>query len=256
MSEKRRTGSESRSGRRKTPVVPELDESTPNPEDASSLLDRVTGLAGLVTREALTLAGRGIGGTVGFATGLLLGADQIGKLSPERRAMLQETGAYLKELRELAGLTRAELAEALDLEDSGVLGAVEKGTATLSFELILRLAALLARHDPLPFIIRTSRTYNPALWQLLMDWGIGRVPLQVERERRFLNLYRRHDVARELSDEGFQRVLAVTEASLELALGYAAEWEDLEAPGHARGNKVARSKAAQPPAPGARKKGE
>jgi DNA-binding XRE family transcriptional regulator len=58
--------------------------------------------------------------------------------------LMEETGAYLKDVRELAGLTQAELTEALHLSDQSLLAAVEKGTATLSFELILRLAALLA----------------------------------------------------------------------------------------------------------------
>ena len=57
------------------------------------------------------------------------------------------------------------------------------GTATLSFELILRLAGVLARHDPLPFIMRFARTYNPDLWNALEVWGAARLPVQVERER-------------------------------------------------------------------------
>ena len=60
-------------------------------------------------------------------------------LQPERLEMMAETGRYVREMRELAGLTIDELAEALNLEDNTVLEAVEKGTATLSFELILRL---------------------------------------------------------------------------------------------------------------------
>ena len=71
------------------------------------------------------------------------------------------------------------------------------------FELILRLAALLARHDPIPFIIKLTRTYNPEVWEILEKWGIGRLPVQLERERQFINIYRGHDRARKLSDDDF-----------------------------------------------------
>ncbi len=149
-------------------------------------------------------------------------------LRPERLEIMAETGHYLREMRELGGLTLMELSEALDLEDKTLLEAVENGTATLSFELILRVAALVARHDPVPFVMRMTRAYNPTVWRILTDWGVGRVGLQFERERLFVNLLRRHDGARQLSDEGFAKVLAVTEASFEMALFYAMKEEGIE----------------------------
>jgi transcriptional regulator with XRE-family HTH domain len=141
--------------------------------------------------------------------------------------MRLEAGRTLRELRELAGLTLDELAAALELRDRSLLEAVEAGTATLSFELILRLSALLARNDPFPFVAQMARGSNPALWRALEDWGVGRIPLQLERERRFLNVFRGHDLARELSDEGFERVLAFLRTAFELALGFVAEQEGL-----------------------------
>lgn len=149
-------------------------------------------------------------------------------LSPEAARMRVEAGRYLRELREVAGLTLDDLAEAVELSDRSLLAAVENGTATLSFELILRLSALLARNDPLPFIARMARSYNPMLWKALEDWGIGRIPLQLERERRFVNVFRGHDVARRLSDEGFERVLDFTRAAFETALHFAAEREGVK----------------------------
>lgn len=143
--------------------------------------------------------------------------------SPEHAAMMQETGAFLKELRELAGLTRADLAQSLELSDQSLLEAVENGAATLSFELILRLAAVLARHDPVPFIIRFTRTYHPEIWSMLEKWGIGRIPVHLERERQFINIYRSHDAARKLSDEGFACVLHFTRAAFEMALHFTSE---------------------------------
>ena len=153
---------------------------------------------------------------------------QVGRallLSPEAARMRREAGRTLRELRELTGMTLDDLSEALDLRDRTLLEAVEAGTATLSFELILRLSALLARNDPIPFVAQMVRGSNPALWKVLEDWGLGRIPLQLERERRFLNVFRGHDAARALSDEGFERVLRFTRAGFEMALGFVAEQE-------------------------------
>lgn len=149
-------------------------------------------------------------------------------LQPERLEMMAETGRYVREMRELAGLTVDELAEAMNLEDNTVLEAVEKGTATLSFELILRLASVVARHDPVPFVMRTARTYSPSIWRILDNWGIGRIPLTIEREREFINIMRRHDAMRKISDEGFQHVLSITTASFDMALHYVAAQEGIE----------------------------
>jgi transcriptional regulator with XRE-family HTH domain len=151
------------------------------------------------------------------------GGREIGAWLPDAGEMRREAGAYLRELRELAGLTIDELADAVELSDRSLLEAVEAGTATLSFELVLRLAAILARHDPLPFISRLVRSYNPVLWQVLEDWGVGRLPLQLEREREFVNLLRGYDEARALSDEDFEKVLAFTRAAFETALHLARE---------------------------------
>lgn len=149
-------------------------------------------------------------------------------LRPERLELMRETGSYLRDLREVTGLTLMELSEALDLEDKSLLEAVENGTATLSFELILRMAAMVARHDPVPFVMRMTRTYNPGIWQILHDWGVGRVTLQFEREREFVNILRPHDGARQLSDEVFAKVLDVTKSAFEMALFYALAEEGIQ----------------------------
>jgi transcriptional regulator with XRE-family HTH domain len=150
-----------------------------------------------------------------------LGGAGIAAVLPETEEMRREAGAYVRELRELAGLTRDELADALDLRDRSLLEAVEAGTAVLSFDLILRLAAIVARHDPVPVVLRLVRTYNPLLWQLLEDWGLGDFPLQYERERQFVNVLRGHDEARSLSDADFAQVLAFTRSAFETALHFA-----------------------------------
>ena len=53
------------------------------------------------------------------------------------------------------------------------------------------------------------------------DWGIGELPLQLEREREFVNVLRGADETRSLSDEDFAEVLEFTRAAFELALGFA-----------------------------------
>lgn len=151
------------------------------------------------------------------------GGREIGAWLPEAAEMRREAGAYLRELRELAGLTIDELADAIELRDRSLLEAVEAGTATLSFELVLRLAAILARHDPTPFVSRLVRSYNPVLWQVLEGWGVGRLPLQLEREREFVNVLRGHDEARRLSDADFAKLLDFTRAAFEMALHFAAK---------------------------------
>ena len=145
-------------------------------------------------------------------------------IKPDNLQAMYEAGQYLRDLRELAGLTARDLAAALDLGDASLIEEAESGKAALPFETILRLSALVARRDPLPFVIRMMRSYNPDAWQVLQDWGIGRLPLQLERERRFINVYRGNDAARKLSDEAFARVLDFTRAAFEMAIQFAEEF--------------------------------
>lgn len=163
---------------------------------------------------------------------------RVGKallLSPEQAEAMKETGEYLRDLRLVAGLTLDDLSAALDLKDHSLLAGVEKGTSALSFDLILRLAAMLARRDPVPVVMRLARTYRPELWQILEDWGMGRLSLHYERERQFINIYRGHDIARSLSDPGFAEVLAFTQQAFEMALRLVAAQEGVDS-GAATGN--------------------
>ena len=169
-------------------------------------------------------------GAVKVAAGAKGVSVAIGKAilnSPDQLRRMEEAGRYLQDVREVAGLTRKELSDSINLADDSLLTAVENGTATLSFELILRIAALLARHDPVPFALKFVRTYNPELWGLLETWGADRIPLHYERERKFVNIYRKNDVARELSEEGFEKILAYTDKAFEMALHFVVEQEGL-----------------------------
>jgi transcriptional regulator with XRE-family HTH domain len=205
----------------KTRKKPTAARKKPAPQDDRSMIERLTALAEALTGDLATGAMRMAARAGAVPLQVLMGA-------PANPRMAREAGESLKDLRELAGLTRRELADALDLRDKSLLKAVENGTAALSFELILRLAAILARHDPVPFIARYTRTYSPEIWRVLEDWGVGRLPLHFEREREFINVYRRHDTARKLSDEGFEKVLDLTRAAFEMSLHFVAELEDVE----------------------------
>jgi len=178
-------------------------------EAFTQLFERVGSAAG----QAFNLAKRTTGTSYKVGKALIQSQDQL--------KLMVSAGQSLKDLREVAGLTVSELSEAIQLKDKSILEAVENGTATLSFELILRLSALLARNDPIPFILKYSRTYSPDTWKLLHDWGAGRLPLQYQREREFINIYRSKDEARELSDESFAQVLAFTREAFNTALHFA-----------------------------------
>jgi transcriptional regulator with XRE-family HTH domain len=183
------------------------------PDDKRSVVERLVNLTSGAMR--LASSARGVSRKVGKAI----------MSSPEHLRRLEETGLYLRDLREVAGLTLDELSEALELKDESVLAAVENGTSTISFELVLRLAALVARHDPIPFIMQFVRTYNPELWEILEAWGVDKIPLHYERERLFINIYRSRDEARTLSEEGFEKVLAHTKTAFDMALHFVEEQE-------------------------------
>ncbi|CAN0600212.1 unnamed protein product, partial [Ectocarpus sp. 12 AP-2014] len=126
-----------------------LEQQGDEGRDQKSLVNRLAGMTG----SALRFAARSTDTSLRVGRALINSQDQL--------RMMLSAGQSLKDIREVAGLTLSEMSEALNLRDKSVLEAIENGTATLSFELILRLAALIARNDPIPFILRTTRNYNP-----------------------------------------------------------------------------------------------
>ena len=196
-----------------TDASKDSNDSWVSDEKISNFLGRVSE----VTSSALKIAKRTSDTSYKVGKAIIQSQDQL--------KLMVVAGQSLKDLREVAGLTVNELSEAISLKDQSILEAVENGTATLSFELILRLSALLARNDPIPFILKYSRTYSPDTWKLLHDWGAGRLPLQYQREREFINIYRSQDQARQLSDEGFSKVLAFTREAFNMSLHFASEQE-------------------------------
>lgn len=139
-------------------------------------------------------------------------------MEPERLEAMADAGHFLRDARETAGLSLKELADSLGLSDKTVLEEVERGDKIMPLELVLRSASLLARHDPVPFLIKFLRTYNPQLEQVLEQWGVMALPRQYERERRFVNLYRQHDALRGLSDDEHDRFIQYIDSAAQLVL--------------------------------------
>jgi transcriptional regulator with XRE-family HTH domain len=142
---------------------------------------------------------------------------------PSHKSAVEKAGGLFRDLRESAGLTLADLGRAINLKDLSLLEQVEGGKVGLPFEIILRLAGVLGRNDPIPVVMKLTRTYNPKLWATLEALGIGRLAVQAGREREFANLYRASDAARELNDEEFAAALTFVRASFEAALVFRVE---------------------------------
>ncbi|MES3015020.1 MAG: helix-turn-helix transcriptional regulator [Pseudomonadota bacterium] len=143
--------------------------------------------------------------------------------NPTQRAAVEKVGGLFRDLRESAGLTLGDLGRAINLKDTSLLEAVEGGKVGLPFEIILRLAGVLGRNDPIPVAMKLTRTYNPKLWATLESLGIGKLAVQAGREREFANLYRASDAARQLNDEEFAAALKFVRASFEAALVFRGE---------------------------------
>jgi len=185
----------------------------PPAADASTLVD----LAHQVRSWTDTVLG-----VAGAAADATLGAAKMMLPKPGQRAALEKTGAVLRRMRETAGMSVDEVGKAIDLKDPALLELVENGKVALPFEIILRLASVLGRNDPISFVMRFTRSYNPDVWKTLESLGIGRLALQAGREREFANLYRASDAARRLSDEDFAEVLKFTQAAFAMALAFRA----------------------------------
>lgn len=188
-----------------------------NDQDNDSLLQSVRRLTGQVAGGTFELARNTAAMSAMFGESWLRTAV-LNQLEPERLEAMAEAGRFLRDARETAGMSVKDLADTLGLSDKSVVENVESGQTVMSLELMLRSASLLARHDPIPFLIKFMRTYNPALEKTLEQWGIMALPKQYERERRFVNVYRQHDVMRTFSDEEYERFIAYTESSTSLVL--------------------------------------
>lgn len=185
--------------------------------DTESLLAGLMRFTGQVAGGTLEIARHTATMTAMFGEGWLRNT-LLNSFEPERLEAMADAGHFLRDARETAGLSLKELADSLGVSDKSVLEDVESGEKIMPLELVLRSASLLARHDPVPFLIKFLRTYNPQLEQVLEQWGVMALPRQYERERRFVNLYRQHDVLRTLSDEEHERFISYIDGAAQLVL--------------------------------------
>ncbi len=226
-------------------------------QDSDSLLGSLVRLTGNVAGGTLELAKNTATMTAMFGENWLR-TTVLNQLEPERLEAMAEAGHFLRDARETAGLSVKDLAESLGLSDKTMLEEVESGQTIMPLELMLRSASLLARHDPIPFLIKFMRTYNPALEKALEQWGVLTLPKQYERERRFVNLYRQHDILRTLSDEEYERFIHYMDSSCNLVLDVMLKEKEASSTGRKPASKPkAAPKAkrkARPKAKAARKK--
>lgn len=193
----------------------------PSAEAMSTAENIFSGLAGLaptrVTQQIRAMTERMMN-WAGTAAEVAVGATAPLIKEPTRRAALEKAGDVLKDARETAGLTVHDVAQALDFSDTNLLDLAESGRIALPFDVILRLAALLARNDPVPFVMNLTRVYNPGLWKIIEQLGIGKLALHVGREREFINIYRSRDDARHLTDAEYKHVLQFTGDAFSMAV--------------------------------------
>ena len=159
-------------------------------------------------------------GVAGSAADLTLNLAKARAHKPGQKAAIEKAGSMLRHLRETANMTAKEVGQAIDLTDQALIDQAESGKIALPFEVILRLAAVLGRRDPVTFVMKLTRSYNPDLWKALEDLGVGRLVVQGARERELANLYRSSDAARKLSDEEFAAVLGFTQAAFDMAVDF------------------------------------
>lgn len=183
--------------------------------DGAPLGDAVAGLTGGVRRWAG--AALGLANT---AVDLSMNAASLAARTPGQRAAVGKAGKLIRQAREAAGLSLLELGAAIDLSDPELLARAESGKVALPFEALLRLAAVLGRHDPLTFALQLTRGTNPGLWRALEDIGLGKLLVQGGRERELANIYRGNDAARALSDAEFARVVDFTRQAFDMAVQF------------------------------------
>lgn len=159
----------------------------------------------------------------GNATDLGLSLAQSRLKDPKKKAAVASAGRQLKQWRESAGLTLAEVSKAVGLGDSQLIEQAEGGVVSLPFEVVLRLAAVLGRRDPVPVVMALTRQYNPELWKALESLGIGKLAVQGTRERELANIYRASDLARKLDDQRFVDVLAFTRQAFNMAVAFSVD---------------------------------
>jgi transcriptional regulator with XRE-family HTH domain len=139
--------------------------------------------------------------------------------NPASQKTVAAAGKFLRDARETAGISIDDLAQAIKLEDHTVLELAESGKVAIPFEIILRIASLLARNDPIPFVVALSRGYAPGVWKAFEQLGMGNLVMHTAREHEFINIYRSRDSLRTLSDAEFAHLLGFVGSAVDTTAG-------------------------------------
>ena len=113
-----------------------------------------------IAHELASWANSALGVAEG-ATEMTIAAARSLARSPREKAAVGKAGEFLRAAREAAGITVDELGTAVDLSEPTLIEEAEEGRAALPFDLILRLAGVLGRNDPISFALKLTRSYNP-----------------------------------------------------------------------------------------------
>ena len=215
--------------KKRTPVKPVLDPATPE-QSESGLVDQMRSMAGRVLDAGAATVGAAktlhtaseVAKALRNGKPMEAAADVLKAIMPglSEPGVWARTGATLRRMRKATGLTITEVGAAINLKDPSLIEAWENGRIAVPFELILRLAAVLGRNDPIDFVMKFTRSSNPDLWRSLEGLGVGKLLIQSAREREFANIYRGDDEARNLSDAEFAEVLTFTRAAFEMAMAF------------------------------------
>jgi transcriptional regulator with XRE-family HTH domain len=206
---KKAAGSGAAAGRARSKAAP-----------ASAAIAKPLGAVGDLTRslrslteQVVGMAGAAVDTSLAAATGLFPHGVKSTKA-------LIKAGIFLRDVREAAGIPLEDLGKAINLKDTALLELAENGKMALPFEVILRLAGVLARNDPVPFVMNMTKVHSPGTWQVLESLGVGRLIEHAGREHEFISIYRARDEARKLTDEEFLRVRKFVETAFDMALEF------------------------------------
>jgi transcriptional regulator with XRE-family HTH domain len=215
--------------RKRSTVKRDLPPATPDATE-SGLVDQMRTMAGRVLDMGAATVGAAktlhtaseVARSLRKGKPMEAAADVLKAIMPglSEPGVWTRTGAALRRMRKAAGLTITEVGTAINLKDPSLIEAWENGRIAVPFELILRLAAVLGRNDPIGFVMKFTRSSNPELWRSLEGLGVGKLLIQSAREREFANIYRGDDEARSLSDREFAEVLTFTRAAFEMAMAF------------------------------------
>ena len=220
-----------RKGSRPRSSTPTRKASTPSPKPA--LFGLAAAAPMFEVAKQLRRWADNVLGVAGNAGEMSLNLAKLRATQPAQEK-LEKAGSILRQAREAAGMTLRELGQAIEIADPKALESAEVGQAALPMEVILRLASVLGRRDPVPFAMKLARTYNPQLWKALDGLGIGSLVALAGRERELAMLYRGNDDARRLTDTDFAEVLGFAKAAFDMAVRFRVGAASARAPRRAK----------------------